>query len=67
MELVDGETVGGFVVFRDDGGLRHAVRPGCILAVSDADETQGETIVQFPEVALSSFNGVWTRFCPGLA
>ncbi len=48
MELVSGEKVSGFVVLRDDGGLRHAVRPGCILAISDADETQGETIVQLP-------------------
>jgi hypothetical protein len=45
-EVTTGQRVGGFVVFRDEDGLRHAVRQGAILAISDADETGSITAVQ---------------------
>ncbi len=42
-EFVSGERVGPFIVFRDSDGLRHAVRLGAVLAISDADDQQGMT------------------------
>jgi hypothetical protein len=34
------------VVFRDENGLRHAVRHSAILSVSEADDTGGSTAIQ---------------------
>lgn len=43
-----GARVGAFLVFVDGDGLRHAVRLGSVLALSDGDETQDATILQLP-------------------
>lgn len=43
-----GSRVGAFVVFIDGDGLRHAVRLGSVLALSDGDEAQDATILQLP-------------------
>jgi len=48
MEFISGQRVGGYLVFRDGDGLRHAVRVGTVLALSDADESQTSTVVQLP-------------------
>lgn len=40
-DLVTGMRIGPFVVFKDADGMRHAVRQGAILAVSEAD---GDTV-----------------------
>ncbi len=37
--------MGAFVVFRDEDGLRHAVKLGAVLAVSDADDTGSMTAI----------------------
>ena len=47
-DLVTGERVGGFVLFLDEDGLRHAVRCGAVLALSDADSGGRETVMQLP-------------------
>ncbi len=43
-----GERHGGFLVFRDEEGIRHAVRLTAVLAASDADASRDATIVQLP-------------------
>ena len=45
-DLVAGERVAGFVVLTDRDGLRHAVRAGAVLALSDAGDAGGETVMQ---------------------
>ena len=45
---VTGMRVGAFVVLTDDEGLRHAVRLGSVLALSDADSCQDTAIMQMP-------------------
>jgi hypothetical protein len=45
---VSGGRAGAFVVFVDGEGLRHAVRPGSVLALSDGDEAQDTTVAQLP-------------------
>jgi hypothetical protein len=46
--IVSGGRVGGFVVFTDGDGLRHAVRPGAVLTLSDGDDMGEMTIMQMP-------------------
>lgn len=46
--LASGQRVGAFVVFADENGLRHAVRLGSVLALSDGDERQDTTVMQLP-------------------
>ncbi len=45
MTLVSAERIGAFILFRDEDGLRHAVRLGAVMAASDADCDQGATVV----------------------
>lgn len=45
---VPGGRVGAFVVVIDGDGLRHAVRLGSVLALSDGDEAQDTTVMQLP-------------------
>ena len=45
-DLVTGQRVGGFILFKDDDGLRHAVRASGILALSDGDHHGDLTIMQ---------------------
>ena len=45
-EVITGMRVGAFVLFVDDEGLRHAVRLGSVLALSDADSCQDSTVMQ---------------------
>ena len=45
MAMTAAERVGGFVVFRDEEGMRHAVRLGAVMAASDADCDHGATVV----------------------
>jgi len=40
--------VGRYVLVRDAIGLRHAIRPGSVVILSDADELEDETILQLP-------------------
>lgn len=47
-DLVSGERFGPFIVFRDSDGLRHAVRLGTVLAISDAGDQQGMTWLSLP-------------------
>lgn len=42
----EGGRVGGFVIFRDDEGLRHAIRIGAIQALSDIADADGATLIQ---------------------
>ncbi len=37
-DIVSGVRVGGFVVFRDESGRRHAVRQGAVLTISETDD-----------------------------
>ena len=46
--VVGGDRCGPFIVFRDEDGLRHAVRLASVLAVSDADCDQAATVFQLP-------------------
>lgn len=43
-----GARGGAFVVFSDENGVRCAVRPGAVLALSDGDEAQDTTVMQLP-------------------
>lgn len=43
---VAGGRVGAFVVFADENGVRCALRPGAVLALSDGDEARDTTVVQ---------------------
>ena len=45
-EIVCGERIGGFLVLTDANGLRHALRPGAVMAASDADDSQTTTCLQ---------------------
>ena len=46
-DIVSGQRLsGGYVLLVDVDGLRHAVRQGAILALSDADDGQGATVAQ---------------------
>ncbi|MFC5357082.1 hypothetical protein ACFPMG_18890 [Azospirillum himalayense] len=45
---MQGVRVGRFIVMTDEDGLRHAVKLGTVLAVSDRDECQDETVLQLP-------------------
>lgn len=47
-DIVSGGRVGGFVVFTDGDGLRHAVRPGAVLTLSDGDDMGEITMMQMP-------------------
>lgn len=47
-DLVTGHRIGGFVLFQDDDGLRHAVRAAGVLALSEGDHDGGITIMQMP-------------------
>ena len=47
-DLVTGQRVGSFVLFKDDDGLRHAVRATGVLALSDGDHHGDITIMQMP-------------------
>lgn len=44
--LLLAERIGGFVVFTDEDGLRHAVRLTAVLALSDGDQAQDSTVMQ---------------------
>lgn len=46
--LAAGRRIGAFVVFTDENGLRHAVRLGSVLALSDGDDRQDTTVLQLP-------------------
>jgi hypothetical protein len=37
-DLLSGVRLGPFIVFKDENGLRHAVRQGAVLAISEMDE-----------------------------
>lgn len=43
---IKGMRIGAFVFVVDGEGLRHAVRPGAVLALSDGDACQDTTMVQ---------------------
>ncbi len=45
--LASGQRVGAFVVFIDENGVRCAIRPGSVLALSDGDEARDTTVMQF--------------------
>ena len=45
---VTGMRVGAFVILTDDEGLRHAVRLGSVLALSDADSCQDAAVMLMP-------------------
>ena len=45
--LASGRRDGAFVVFTDENGVRHAVRLGVVLALSDGDEMRDATVIQF--------------------
>lgn len=45
---VTGMRVGAFIVLTDDEGLRHAVRLGSVIALSDADSSQDTAVMQMP-------------------
>lgn len=47
-DLVTGCRVGGFVLFKDEDGLRHAVRAAGVLALSDGDHNSDVTIMLMP-------------------
>ena len=44
--MVTGQRIGAFVLFRDEDGIRHLVKLGAVLAMSDAGDDQCATIVQ---------------------
>ena len=44
--LLLGERIGGFILFTDGDGLRHAVRLTAVLALSDGDQAQDSTVMQ---------------------
>ena len=44
--LLRGERAGGWLLFTDQDGLRHAVRLTAVLALSDTDPAQDGTLVQ---------------------
>lgn len=46
--VITGTRMGSFVVFVDDENLRHAVRLGSVLALSDTDTCQDSTLMQMP-------------------
>ena len=48
MDIIRGERVGAFVVFMDENGLRHAVKLGSVLSLSDGDDHQDTTVMQIP-------------------
>lgn len=43
-----GRRVGPFVLFADDDGLRHAVKLGVVMALSDTDTLQTATLMMMP-------------------
>ena len=45
-DLVGGHRQGPFVVFEDEDGLRHAVRLGAILSISEMAGECNATVVQ---------------------
>ena len=45
VEMVDGGRFGPFIVLRDQDGLRHAVRQGAILSISEVDDDGGCTFI----------------------
>jgi hypothetical protein len=45
-DLVSGGRAGPYVIFVDEDGLRHAVRPAAVLALSDGDDLRGLTVMQ---------------------
>ena len=45
-DLLGGQRVGSFVVFKDEDGLRHAVKCGAVLALSDSDDVGAMTVMQ---------------------
>ena len=46
-DLVNGHRQGPFVIFEDEDGLRHAVRLGAVLSLSEMAGEREATIVQF--------------------
>jgi hypothetical protein len=42
------ERIGGYMLFVDRDGLRHAVRPGSVLCLSDADDCRDTTAIHLP-------------------
>ena len=36
-DILSGVRIGPFVVFKDENGLRHAVRQGAIMSISECD------------------------------
>lgn len=48
VEIVSGERIGSFLVLVDQDGVRHAVKPGAVLCVSDADQGRDATVLQLP-------------------
>ncbi len=48
-DIVSGRRLsGGYVLLVDVDGMRHAIRHGAILALSDADDGRCATVAQLP-------------------
>ena len=66
--IISGERVGSFIVLKDDDGMRHAVRLGAVLAMSDGIDGLGTTIIQLPGnrtvLVHASLDEVLTWFIP---
>ncbi|MDO9708880.1 hypothetical protein [Paracraurococcus lichenis] len=43
-----GERIHGYMLFVDRDGVRHAVRPGAVICLSDADDCRDTTAIQLP-------------------
>ncbi len=46
--IASGSHLGGFVLLTDADGIRHALRLGAVLALSDGDPCHDSTMVQMP-------------------
>jgi len=47
-DILSGRRLGPFIVIQDSEGLRHAIRPGAVIAISDADDLQGTAYLSLP-------------------
>lgn len=45
-DLINGERIGTYLVFKDEDGLRHAIRSSAVLAFSESLEGADLTIMQ---------------------
>jgi hypothetical protein len=48
VDSVSGGRIRGFIVIRDEDGLRHCVKPAAVIAVSDGDDTGETTVMTLP-------------------